>query len=146
MVRPAHRYSSPGQSYDWKDAGEEWSKPWGNSAAQWFGAILPRVQDCLPAHTILEIAPGFGQACRHRFGSDPRVSYFVNDGRSLSMLPDESVDFVFSFDAFVHIGQEGVEAYLSELGRKLKIGGKGFMREAALIRSRNSPANDKSQV
>jgi hypothetical protein len=21
--------------YDWKEAGEEWSEPWGSSAAQW---------------------------------------------------------------------------------------------------------------
>ncbi len=155
MVRPVQRYNSPGQSYAWKDAGEEWSKPWGSSAAQWFGAILPRIQDCLPANTILEIAPGFGrwtnylrdyceqlfvvdfaekciEACRQRFGSDQRISYYVNDGRSLSMLPDESVDFVFSFDAFVHIGRKGVEAYLSELGRKLKVGGKGFIHHSNL--------------
>jgi ubiquinone/menaquinone biosynthesis C-methylase UbiE len=155
MLRPVHRYNSPGQSYDWKDGGEEWSKPWGSSAAQWFGAILPRIQDCLPANTILEIAPGFGRwtdflrehcermfvvdfaekcidACRERFGADPRISYYVNDGRSLSMLPDGSVDFVFSFDAFVHIGRRGVEAYLSELGRKLKVGGRGFIHHSNL--------------
>ena len=47
--------------YDWKDAGEEWSAPWGTSAAQWFGAILPRIRDCLPTGRILEIAPGFGR-------------------------------------------------------------------------------------
>ena len=47
--------------YDWKDEGEEWSAPWGTSSAQWFGAILPRIRDCLPAETILEIAPGFGR-------------------------------------------------------------------------------------
>src|SRR5260370_17893136 len=47
--------------YDWKDAGEEWSELWGNSAAQWFGAILPRVGECLPARIILEIGAGFGR-------------------------------------------------------------------------------------
>src|SRR5205085_5081421 len=47
--------------YEWKDAGEEWSEPWGTSAAQWSGAILPRIRDCLPTGTILEIAAGFGR-------------------------------------------------------------------------------------
>src|SRR6266852_9871119 len=37
--------------YDWKDAGEEWSEPWGSSAAQWSGTILPRIRDFLPAGT-----------------------------------------------------------------------------------------------
>src|SRR6266567_7931064 len=47
--------------YDWRDAGEEWSESWGTSAAQWSGAILPRIQGCLPTGTILEIGPGFGR-------------------------------------------------------------------------------------
>jgi len=47
--------------YDWTHAGEEWSAPWGSSAAQWDGTIFPRIHDCLPSKTILEIAPGFGR-------------------------------------------------------------------------------------
>src|SRR5437867_5041173 len=46
---------------DWKEAGEEWSAPWGSSAAQWAGTILPRIRDFLPTGAILEIAPGFGR-------------------------------------------------------------------------------------
>ena len=127
--------------YDWREAGEEWSAPWGSSAAQWGGAILPRIRDCLPVCTILEIAPGFGrwthylkdyceklwvvdrsseciEACRERFAADSHVRCYLNDGRSLSMIPDGSVDFVFSFDSFVHPDREIVEAYLRELGTK----------------------------
>ena len=111
--------------YDWKDAGEEWSAPWGTSAVQWEHAILPRVRDYLPTGTILEIAPGFGrwthylkeccrelwivdrieeciEACRERFAADSHVRCYVNDGRSLSIIPGASVDFVFSFDSLVH--------------------------------------------
>ena len=139
--------------YDWKDAGEEWSEPWGSSAAQWSGAILPRIRDCLPAETILEIAPGFGrwthylkdycqnlwvvdrvaeciEACRRRFAADSRVRCYINDGRSLAMVPDASIDFVFSFDSFVHIDREIVDAYLHEIGTKLKPGGKGFIHHS----------------
>jgi Methyltransferase domain len=139
--------------YDWKDAGEEWSEPWGSSAAQWAGAILPRIRDCLPVETILEIAPGFGRwtcylkdhcqnlwivdpavecidACRRRFAADARIRCYVNDGRSLSMLPDNSVDFVFSFDSFVHLAPEIVRSYLGELGKKLKLGGRGFIHHS----------------
>src|SRR5256885_14191118 len=134
--------------YDWKDAGEEWSAPWRTSAAQWKHAILPRIRDYLPTGTILEIAPGFGrwtyylkdyckelwivdrieeciEACRERFAADSRVRCYVNDGRSLSIIPDASVDFVFSFDSLVHTKPDVVDAYLRELGTKLKIGGGG---------------------
>jgi SAM-dependent methyltransferase len=139
--------------YDWKEAGEEWSKPWGSSAAQWIGTIFPRIRQCLPAGTILEIAPGFGrwtqylkdyceelwavdksteciEACQQRFASDPHVRCVLNDGRSLSMIPDGSVDFVFSFDSFVHPDREIIESYLRQLGTKLKIGGKGFIHHS----------------
>jgi SAM-dependent methyltransferase len=139
--------------YDWREAGEEWSAPWGTSAAQWTGTIFPRIRDFLPTGTILEIAPGFGrwthylkeycqelwavdksteciEACRQRFAADPHVHCCVNDGRSLSMVPDGSVDFVFSFDSFVHPNRDIIEAYLCELGTKLKPGGKGFIHHS----------------
>jgi SAM-dependent methyltransferase len=147
--------SSHSAKYDWKDAGEEWSEPWGSSAAQWSGSILPRIRDCLPTGTILEIAPGFGrwthylkdycqelwvvdassecvEACRRRFAAQSHVRCYLNDGRSLSIVPDASVDFVFSFDSFVHLRRELVEAYLRELGRTLKIDGKGFIHHSNL--------------
>jgi SAM-dependent methyltransferase len=139
--------------YDWKEAGEEWSEPWGSSAAQWAGTIFPRIRECLPAGTILEIAPGFGRwthylkdycselwavdkssacvkACQQRFASVSHVHCVLNDGRSLSMIPNSSVDFVFSFDSFVHPDRDVVEAYLRQFKTKLKIGAKGFIHHS----------------
>src|SRR6266513_531422 len=148
--------------YDWKEAGEEWSQPWGSSAAQWAGTIFPRIRECLPAETILEIAPGFGrwthylkdycnelwavdkssnciEACRERFASHSHVRCVLNDGRSLSMIPDASVDFVFSFDSFVHPDRDVVQEYLRQLGTKLKVGGKGFIHHSNFGEYVNSP-------
>jgi SAM-dependent methyltransferase len=139
--------------YDWKQAGEEWSAPWGSSGAQWTGTILPRIRDCLPARRILEIAPGFGrwthylkdyceelwavdksseciEACSQRFIAQPHVHCVLNDGRSLSLVPDDSIDFVFSFDSFVHPDRDVVEAYVRQLRTKLKINGKGFIHHS----------------
>ena len=148
--------------YDWKEAGEEWSQPWGSSATQWAGTIFPRIRDCLPAGTILEIAPGFGrwthylkdycdelwavdkssdciEACQQRFASVSHIRCVLNDGHSLSMIPDASVDFVFSFDSFVHPDRDVVEEYLRQLGTKLKIGGKGFIHHSNFGEYVNSP-------
>ena len=139
--------------YDWKEAGEEWSEPWGSSPAQWDGTIFPRIRECLPANTILEIAPGFGrwthylkdfcnelwavdksndciEACRERFAGESHIHCVLNDGRSLSMIPEGTVDFVFSFDSFVHPDRDVIEGYLRQLGTKLKIGGKGFIHHS----------------
>jgi hypothetical protein len=55
------------------------------------------------------------------------------------MIPDASVDFVFSFDSFVHPDREIVEAYLRELGTKLKIGGKGFIHHSNFGEYVNTP-------
>lgn len=148
----------------WKDAGEEWSKPWGSSAAQWAGTVLPRIRDNLPTGTCLEIAPGFGrwthylkehcdnlwlvekseqsfEACQKRFGDDPKFKIFHNDGQSLSMIPDESIDFVFSFDSLVHVRREFIESYLHQLGTKLKKGGTGFFHHSNLGAYANSARN-----
>jgi SAM-dependent methyltransferase len=142
-------------AYEWIQAGEEWSEPWGGSAAQWFGSILPRIHGCLPANTILEIASGFGRwsyylkehcrhlhlvdpaadcidACRSRFAADPQVSCHVNDGRSLEMIPNGSIDFVFSFDSLVHVRREILEAYLIQLPEKLTKEGRGFIHHSNL--------------
>ena len=67
------------------------------------------------------------------------VHCVLNDGRSLSMIPDSSVDFVFSFDSFVHPDRDVVEAYLRQLGTKLKIGGKGFIHHSNFGEYVNSP-------
>ena len=141
--------------YEWIAAGEEWSEPWGGSAAQWFGSILPRIQAALPANAIVEIASGFGrwsyylkqhchhlhlvepdaqcmEACRRRFGSDPKISYHRNDGRSLEMIPDGTIDFIFSFDSLVHVRRETIEAYVSQFAAKLTTNGMAFIHHSNL--------------
>jgi len=142
-------------SYDWANNGEEWSEAWGNSEAQWFGSIYPRIHSFLPCETILEIAPGFGRwtkflrryckrllivdlsdrcidACRQRFHNDSHIEYFVNDGKSLGMIPQHSIDFVFSFDSLVHVESDSIESYVLQLKEKLKPNGGGFIHHSNL--------------
>ncbi len=147
--------------YQWKDAGEEWSERWGTSHAQWNEAILPRIQEWLPANTILEIGAGYGrwthylrehcqrlivvdragecvEACQKRFAEDPRVTAYMNKGGALPMVAEQSIDFVFSFDVFVHIKCDVVEEFLREFARTLRIGGKGFIHHSNLGAFANS--------
>ena len=143
------------QSYDWPQGGDEWSAGWGGSEAKWFGTIFPRVHRFLPASTILEIAPGFGrwtrylkdlceslvlvdlsakciEACKERFAASSHIAYHVNDGRSLDMIADESIDFVFSFDSLVHAESDVLEVYLKQIGKKLRSNGAGFIHHSNL--------------
>jgi len=122
---------------------------------QWYGTILPRIRAFLPVQTILEIAPGFGRwthflkdfctnlsvvdlsevgikACQERFVDCSHITYFVNDGRSLDMIPDSTIDFVFSFDSLVHVEDSIISAYISQLSRKLRQNGVAFIHHSNL--------------
>jgi ubiquinone/menaquinone biosynthesis C-methylase UbiE len=140
-------------SYQWGEAGDEWSAPWGTVAMQWHGTLLPRIRRFLPTGTILEIACGYGrwtqflqqhcdrligvdlsQECidgaTKRFAADPRLSFFANDGKSLAMVPDDSVDFIFSFDSLVHVDSDTLDAYFGQFRRILRRNGAAFIHHS----------------
>lgn len=148
-------------SKDWPDAGEGWSEWWGDTDAFWYAGILPRIHSFVPTGTILEIAPGYGRwtnylrklgerlvvvdlaqrcidHCRKRFQGDSHIEYFVNDGRSLDMVDDRSVDFAFSFDSLVHAEVDVLQSYLEQLSSKLKPDGIGFIHHSNIGRYRTA--------
>ena len=48
------------------------------------------------------------------------------------MIPNESVDFAFSFDSLVHVEADVLEAYLQQLAFKLTKDGVGFIHHSNL--------------
>src|SRR5262245_34586668 len=141
--------------YHWYQDGDEWSRGWGTTAQLWYGSILPRIHPYLPCDHLVEIAPGHGRCtqylhehCRHlsvvdlvpeciavckkRFAQVARISYHVNDGLTLPMLKDGSVDFVFSWDSLVHAEADVLASYAAELARVLRPGGHGFLHHSNL--------------
>jgi predicted TPR repeat methyltransferase len=149
------------EKYLWPEAGDEWSQTWGTVKAQWYAMLLPRVFPFLPCRTILEIAPGHGrwtsflrhqcehlhvvdlsksciEHCQERFADATNIHYHVTDGRSLSMIEDNSIDFVFSFDSLVHVERDVLEAYLAQLATKLVAGGSGFIHHSNLAALKTS--------
>jgi SAM-dependent methyltransferase len=142
-----------GREYDWSHEGEAWSAPWGSTEALWWGSLFPRIRAFVPAPTILEIAPGFGrfthylrsladrlvvvdlneaciEACEARFADSRNIEYHVNDGLTLPMVEDGSVDFAFSFDSLVHADAAAVESYVRELARTLSPDGIAFLHHS----------------
>jgi 2-polyprenyl-3-methyl-5-hydroxy-6-metoxy-1,4-benzoquinol methylase len=142
------------RTHGWKDKEEEWSSSYpGGSKTIWYASILPRIHHFVPADTILEIAPGMGRwtqylknlcnrlvvvdisqkcikYCQTRFADSPNISYHVNDGKSLDMIDDSSVDFVFSYDSLVHVEGDVLEAYIAQLATKLRPNGVGFIHHS----------------
>lgn len=141
--------------YGWEQQGHEWSATWGGSDYLWWGTLFPRIVRFLPCQRGLEIAPGYGritgyllhycrqltvvdlterciEACRERFAEVDHLEYHVNDGRSLAMVADGSVDFAFSFDSLVHADADVLESYVHELARVLAPTGFAFLHHSNL--------------
>ena len=70
--------------------------------------------------------------CRARFADDPRLSFHVNDGRSLDAVADGSVDFAFSLDSLVHAEADALHAYVGGLAEKLAADGVAFVHRSNL--------------
>jgi SAM-dependent methyltransferase len=138
------------EEYDWSEDGEEWSgqaryagvdySAWKHSLVE--ALIEPYARDA----DVLEIGCGHGrwsaeilavcrtltlsdlgesciEFCRRRFAEADNVRYEVSDGVTLPSDLDESIDFVWSFDAFVHMEHSVIAAYMREIGRVLRPGG-----------------------
>lgn len=154
-------------AYDWPKDGDEWSQQaefcgipyekWKDQIRRTF--IVPHVN---PSSTALEIGPGHGRwsvmfpakvttlhlvdlsqtcidYCKKRLAEHKNVQYHVNDGKSLPMIEKASIDFLWSFDSFVHIEEPEVRAYARELRRVMK------PQSMGVIHHPGSPTPQQSQ-
>lgn len=138
------------REYRWSEDGDEWNgqaKFCGQPYAEWKDALVKEflVPQLGPDRTLLEIGPGHGrwtqfiaghcaklyladlstsclEHCRGLFG-DKGIVYVPTDGHSLTQVPDAAVDFLWSYDCFVHVGPRDTEGYLRDMRRVLKLGG-----------------------
>lgn len=146
-----------GKQHGWDHRGDEWSgmaDHCGQPYQAWKQALVDTFIDPVPAGVrMLEIAPGHGRwteylaakagslalvdinqrcldACRQRFGERNHLTYHLNDGYSLAFLPEDTIDFVWSFDAFVHMDPPIIQGYLAELSRVLAPSGAAVLHHA----------------
>jgi ubiquinone/menaquinone biosynthesis C-methylase UbiE len=133
--------------YDWAQQGDEWSPLPGWKESITDDVLLKHVR---LTDNILEIGPGAGrwtqilqamakhlvvvdistkciEECRKRFSTCDNIDYFVNDGMNLDFVQDASIDFIWSWDVFVHIDSPATEKYISEFARVLRKGGCGVV-------------------
>ena len=142
--------------YDWEKDGDEWSdqaaycrkdyQDWKESIVKHF--IIPYLGQDMD---VLEISPGHGrwtpyllkgkslvlvdmnpkciEFCRKRF-FDENIRFHVNDGRKLDRIDDDTIDFVWSYDSFVHMEHDVVESYCQDFSRILRKGGKAVIHHA----------------
>lgn len=142
----------------WSDGGHEWSTRFGSTENLWNNYLFNDLKE-FRDKKILEIAPGFGritqflsilakkltvvdlnpvciEKTRQKLGH--HVSeYFVCDGKSFPFIENESQDLVYSYDSFVHMHQNVIDEYLSEISRVLLPGGKSIIHHSNLIGGRD---------
>jgi SAM-dependent methyltransferase len=63
-------------------------------------------------------------------GARGNVSYHQVEDFELSMIPDASIDYVFSYDALCHVSFAGISAYARSLYRVMRPGAHGFLMVA----------------
>jgi ubiquinone/menaquinone biosynthesis C-methylase UbiE len=72
----------------------------------------------------VDISEGMIQQARAALGERDNLTLEVNSGADLSMIPDRSIDFIYSKDVFIHIHGIGiVKSYLTEVERVLRPSG-----------------------
>lgn len=136
--------------YDWSKGGEEWTE-----SQQWKTSIIENFIDvyCEKGTSGLEIGPGGGrwsqvlaerckklamvdlteqsiEECKRRLSKYTNCHYYVNDGTDLSFLDDETIDFLWSFDVFVHVAPADIEKYIKQFARILKKDSIGVLHHA----------------
>jgi SAM-dependent methyltransferase len=138
--------------WTWPEAGEEW-----NLGRDWRQSV---VDDLMLAHlgpdpVSLEIGPGAGrwtshlqeaskqlivvdvaelalEMCRKRFAACDNIEYRLTDGSGVPGVDDESVDFIWSFDVFVHIAPDDQRGYLRDFARIMRPGAKAVIHHAGI--------------
>lgn len=96
----------------------------GPGRGAWSKTILAR--NCKRLYAV-DAAPAEHTRFWDHVGHNERATYVVTKDFELSDIPDNSIDFFFSFGVFCHLPQEMCESYVRTLARKMKPGANGFV-------------------
>ena len=145
--------------YDWsKGAGEEWTQGAqtykGLDPNTWKTSLINGMMSkyIKNGSAILEVGPGAGRwteilqklagklisadisekplaLCRERFRGLENIKYYLIEGR-LDFIDDNVIDFIWSYDVFVHINPTDIEKYIIDFRRILRPGGCAVIHHA----------------
>ena len=137
-------------TYDWSQKGEEWTldaRTRGLDPVSWKESLI---NDMMFKYinknaTILEIGIGAGRwsellqplanrliltdisktcldICQQRFKRHNNIEYHLIE-KCLDFIGDHTIDYIWSYDVFVHINPSDVEKYVADISRILRADG-----------------------
>ena len=153
--------------YDWSDSGEEWTqevkKFKGIDPEKWKNELINKMMQkyIKKDSTILEIGPGGGRwtsilkemsnnliladispkcldICKKRFANSEHIRYNLIEN-DLNFIEDSSIDYVWSYDVFVHINPSIIKKYVREFQRILKPNGIAIIHHSGKYTDYNNP-------
>lgn len=86
------------------------------------GKWVPYLQEIAGKYIGIDLTDISIEICNKNFSQFPNVQFFKNDGKTLPMVADGSVDFIWSYDVFVHISPHDIRDYIKEFSRVMKKG------------------------
>lgn len=98
----------------------------GPGAGRWTEILQPVCRRLL----IADISEKCLSICRERFKACCNIEYHWLEEASLPSIPDEAIDYIWSYDVFVHISPTDTEKYLIEFMRTLRPGGCAIIHHA----------------
>lgn len=94
------------------------------------GRHVPRYINDAGHITLVDILEKNIDLCRMRFSGADKISYVVNNGYDLSVLPDDHYTSLFTYDSMVHFELLDISNYLKETYRILRPGGKALFHHS----------------
>jgi ubiquinone/menaquinone biosynthesis C-methylase UbiE len=80
--------------------------------------------------TLVDVLGSNISRCRQRFAGDDRYHFVVNSGSDLCGLSADTYSAVFCYDAMVHFEYDDVFAYIREIHRVLRPGGRALLHHS----------------
>jgi SAM-dependent methyltransferase len=149
-------------TYDWSQMGEEWThdaKTRGLDPILWKESLINDMmfKYIKKDSIILEIGIGAGRwsevlqpvasrliltdisktclhICEQRFKRHKNVEYHLIEQR-MDFIRDHTIDYIWSYDVFVHINPSDVERYIAEINRILKTNGYALIHHSGIYMS-----------
>ena len=151
--------------WDWETKGEEWT-----TNEKWKKQLIEKVMFPYAQKdgVFLEIGPGGGRwtevlqplasrlllvdisekclsVCKERFKNCKNIEYYLYDGRHLSFIKDNSVDFIWSYDVFVHINPTDIDYLLRYFKKIMKVGGVAVIHHSGVGQEENNQRSDMTK-